>query len=90
MWIFGSYLDRVGTRTNAMREFPFDTSVTDKELYFKGYGAGIKSAAKLTALCQAHGLFTLETANKFTTSANFVFDTAVYTDKTGEASPGTN
>jgi hypothetical protein len=86
MWIFHSMLDRVGARADNMREFPFDTSLTDKELYFTGYGKGLKTGAKFTALVQVHTLFANSTPNKFQTSANFILATASYTDKAGEAS----
>jgi len=88
MWLFFSKIDRVGTRANNMREFPFDTSVTDKELYFKGYGSGLKTGAKFTCVLPADTLFKKAgfSLNAFTTATDFKLDTAVYSAKDGEAS----
>lgn len=82
-------LDRVGARADAMREFPFDCTVTDKELYFIGYGKGLKSGAKLTALIQASTLFANSTPNKMQTLTDFKLKAATDTDKEGEASQPT-
>jgi hypothetical protein len=65
VWIFHACIDRVGTRVDNMREFPFDASVTDKELYFKGYGSGLKTTATFTALIPAAGKFVTDTINAF-------------------------
>lgn len=89
MWIFLSLVDCVGTRVADRREFPFDTSGTTKELYFKIYGKTVNSAPKFAALIPAHDKFTGKTLNKFETSARFVLDTAVYSAKDGEASQPT-
>lgn len=51
-----TYLDRVGTRASGKREFPFDTSVTDKELYVKAYGKTMKDAT-LTVTIAGHAKF---------------------------------
>jgi hypothetical protein len=89
MWIFLSLVDCVGTRVTDRREFPFDTSGTTQELYFKIYAAAVKSAPKFAALIPTDTLFTGKTLNKFETSARFVLDTAVYAAKDGEASQPT-
>jgi hypothetical protein len=44
VWLMFTNKDRVGTRAKDKREFPFDTSVTDKELYVKAYGKTMKDA----------------------------------------------
>lgn len=89
MWIFLSLADCVGTRKTGRREFPFDTSGTTQELYFKIYAAAVKSAPKFAALIPTHSLFTGKTLNKFETSDRFVLDTSVYAAKDGEASQPT-
>lgn len=57
MWIFHSRIDAVGARKNSARQFPFDTSLTDKELFIKAYGVGLKDAATFTATIAAHGKY---------------------------------
>jgi hypothetical protein len=55
-----------------MREFPFDTSVTDKELKFITYGVGLKSDATLTVTIPAADKFiTDHSLNAFTSSGVF-------------------
>jgi hypothetical protein len=90
MWLFHSSIDKVGDRANNCREFPFDASATDKELYFKGYGIGSKTTAKLTAKLPPASLFTVDTINKFNTPAEFKPKDSIYKDKAGEASQPTN
>jgi hypothetical protein len=63
--IYLSFKDRVGARATGMREFPFDTSVTDKTLNFKTYGVGLKADATLTV--------TLPAADKFIASNDLAF-----------------
>jgi hypothetical protein len=70
--IFLSFKDRVGARTTGMREFPFDTSVTDKELKFITYGVGLKADATLTVTIPAADKFiTDHSLNAFTSSGVF-------------------
>lgn len=65
MWLWLTKADHVGTRKDNMREFPFDTSVTDKDLSFTAYGSGLKTAAKMTATLPPDTLFKVDTINKF-------------------------
>lgn len=85
MWLLHSSKDRVGTRVNNCREFPFDTSVTDKDLLFKGYGVGFKNdKVKFTAALPAAAKFTVDTINKFNTPGDFKLKAADYVDKARE------
>lgn len=78
--------DRSGARVDNMRQFPFDTNVSDKDLFFRGYGSGLKTAATFTAVLPTATLFTGNTANKFQTPAEFKLDTSVYANKNQETS----
>lgn len=89
MWIFLSLADCVGERKTDRREFPFDTSGTTKELYFKVYAAAVLSTPKFAATIPTHSLFTGKTLNAFESSDRFVLDTSVYSAKDGEASQPT-
>lgn len=68
-WLFLSMADRSGARADGGREFPFDTNVSDKDLFFYGYGSGLKTDATFTTLIQASTLYTGDTPNKFATPA---------------------
>jgi hypothetical protein len=76
MWIYHTKEDRV-IRVAQMRQFPFTTAPVDKELYFRGYGAGLKSAATFTAVTTT---VTKNAAkynlNNFPTDGDFLLDTA--------------
>lgn len=76
-------------RKDNYREFPFDTSGTANSLTFRGYGKGLKSAAKLTALLPTDTLFTQtgKSLNAWKTKADFLLDTAVYSDVAQVGSP---
>lgn len=83
VWIILDYSTRVGTRVASMREFPFDTSGTTLDLYFRGYGAALKTDATFRAEIDAHGTFKAsgnaeEVPNAAAASADFAFDTSTY------------
>lgn len=40
-----SAIDQTDVRAASKRQFPFSTIVTDKELYFRVYGSGLKTTA---------------------------------------------
>jgi hypothetical protein len=81
MWLLLSNVDQTNQRADSKREFPFSTVVTDKELYFKGYGVGLKSTAKLTILLPTDTLFASgESLNAVTSSGVFALAAASYTD----------
>lgn len=88
-WIFLTKWDVVA-RADSLRQFPFNTAVTDKELYFKGYGSGLKTAATFTALLPtiAKGSASIYCINNFATAGNFALATSgddKYAAKTGES-----
>jgi hypothetical protein len=65
MWLFLTDADKL-VREDDIRQFPFSTKLTDKELYFKGYGSGLKTAAKATFLLPAAAKFVANASlNKF-------------------------
>ena len=76
MWIFHSAEDVV-VRADNKRQFPFNTKVTDKELYFRGYGSGLKTATTFTALTTtiAKGTSSIYNRNNFVTVGDFLLDT---------------
>lgn len=87
--IYLSFKDRVGARATGMREFPFDTSVTDKTLNFKTYGVGLKADATLTVTLPAADKFIASNSlNAFTSSGVFGLsaDYATKAAKSGSAS----
>jgi len=84
MYIFLSQKDQVGARATGVREFPFDTTVTDKELYFKAYGVGLKSAAKFAATLPAADKFVASNSLNAFTGGTFGLDAAVYANKDAE------
>jgi len=87
-WIILSNKDKVGTRANGKREFPFDTSGTTLDLMINGYGSGLKTTATFTATIPAHGKFTVDTVNKLQTTSEFALLTT-YTAKAGESGQAT-
>lgn len=90
MWLFLTEDDKTNARLASKREFPFDTSGTTGELYFKAYGSGLKSDATLTVSIPASATFvTVQsyrdasvTTFTFALDASYVTKTAV----TGSAS----
>lgn len=96
MWIFHSWYDATA-KGNNVRHFPFQTKVTDKELYFKGYGSGLKTAATVTILTYtiAHGtgnVYNLNNWHDAGSGNSFKLATTgadTYTAKAGEGSQPT-
>jgi hypothetical protein len=93
IWLFLSALDQTDARADNKREFPFSTIVTDKELYFRIYGSGLKTTApKFAATMPAAGKFASgQSANGITeaTGLSFQFEAAVYANKAPESSSTT-
>jgi len=88
MWLLLSAKDKTDVRTTDMRQFPFSTIVTDKDLHFKIYGAGLKTTApKFAAAIAAAGTFAAgQSANAITESGSLSFglEAAVYVNKAPE------
>lgn len=63
-------------RADNKRQFPFNTKVTDKELYFRGYGSGLKTTTTFTALAStiAKGTASIYNYNNFATAGDFALD----------------
>jgi hypothetical protein len=95
VWIFMSAVDKTVKSATAggvnFRTFPFDTSLTTADFFFRGYGSGLKTAATGAVIlpigANSATLFTQESLNGFTTANNFVFATglATITGETGQA-----
>lgn len=88
-WLFLSAYDKL-VRADNIRQFPFSTKLTDKELYFKGYGSGLKTAATFTAVTHtiAKGSGTIYCINNFNTAGDFALATTgddKYAGKAGES-----
>lgn len=91
--MFFSSIDQTDARADNKREFPFSTIVTDKILYFRIYGSGLKTTApKFAATLPAVAKFAAgQSANGVTeaTGTSFAFEAAVYTNKAPEAAATT-
>lgn len=75
-----------------MREFPFSTITTDKDLIFKGYGANLDSGTQLTITIPYHAtsLFIQgQSPNNFATHNDFALP-ALYVDKAMDTGVSTN
>lgn len=68
---------------NNMRLFPFDTTVTDQDLMFSGYGSGLKTDGKCTITIAAEGSFDV---NVVASSKKLALKAADYVNIVGETS----
>jgi hypothetical protein len=86
-WMLLSQLDKVGSRADGKREFPFDSSVNTVDFLASGYGSGLKTAAKMTVLLPAAAKFVANASlNKFGTLTEFALLAADNVNVAGEGS----
>lgn len=95
MWLFLSKLDQTDVRAANKRQFPFSTITSDKELYFRIYGSGLKTTApKFAATIAAAATFVAsQSANGITESVGVVtfgLDATVYATKDPETDKTTS
>jgi len=69
------------TRADNRRDFPFDTSGTTLDLFFRGYGVALKTDATFTSKIAAHDFFKAtgaanEVPNAFATSSDYALPVA--------------
>lgn len=77
MWLLLAVTDKV-QRTDSAREFPFDASLTNIDLFVNGYGSALKSAATVTVTIPVKATFpdaVGKSMNGFGANANFQLPT---------------
>lgn len=67
------------TRADNRRDFPFDTSGTTLDLFFRGYGVALKTDATFTSKISGHAFYKAANGyypNNFAVSADFALPVA--------------